>query len=457
MRLADAAQNREGGIRSVTVSPLDSALLGPLLSDSETARLFSDEAMIGAMLEFESALARVEERVGAIPAGSAAAIAAATSSLEPESRLLGAGSAESGHPVGTLVGLLRKASGPSGDYVHWGATAQDVVDTALVMRLREAVDRFDTRLGEVVNSLARVARLHRHTVMAGRTRSQQAVPVSFGLKAAGWLAPLGRHRRRLAELRPRALAVQLGGAAGTLGVLARHGTAVMDGMAQELGLAVPPTPWHAQRDGLAELAGWLSLVSGSLAKMGQDLVLLAQTEVGEASDGSDGASTAMPQKCNPVRSEVLVAIGRANAGLLASMHLASIQEHERGGSAWMLEWLTLPQMAVLTGASLRLGLEVARSIDVNAERMLRNIESSARVVLAEAAAISLSKHWPLEEARRIVASASRTARATGEDLIDILARETRAKVDWAALRDPANWLGSADAFIERAIESSSTP
>ena len=457
MRLANAARHRWRGTPSVTVSPLNSALLGPLLSDAETAALFSDEAMIAAMLEFESALARVEERIGAIPSGSATAITAAARSLEPDPRLLGTGSAESGHPVATLVGLLREQSGPAGDYVHHGATAQDVIDTALVLGLREAVDRFDSRLGEIADSLAEVARLHRNTVMAGRTRSQQAVPVPFGLKAAGWLAPLGRHRKRLAELRPRALAVQLGGAAGTLGVLARHGNEIMDGLAHELGLAAPPTPWHTQRDGLAELAGWLSLVSGSLAKMGQDLVLLAQTEVGEAGDGSDGGSSAMPQKSNPVRSEVLVAIGRANAGLLGTMHLASIQEHERSGSAWTLEWLTLPQMAVLTGASLRLGLEVARSIDVNAERMLRNIESSSGIVLAEAAAIALSKHRSLEEARRIVASASRTTRATGESLIDVLARETRATVDWAALRDPTNWLGSADAFIERAIKASSTP
>ena len=441
----------------MTVSPLSSELLGPLLSDAATAGLFSDEAMVGAMLDFESALARVEERAGVIPAGSATAITEAARSLKPDMRLLGAGSAETGHPVATLVGLLREASGLSGDWVHRGATAQDVVDTAVVMRMSEAVDRFDRRLGEIVDSLAGVARLHRNTVMAGRTRSQQAVPVSFGLKAAGWLVPLGRHRRRLAELRPRALAVQFGGAAGTLGTLASHGTDVMDGLARELGLAVPPTPWHAQRDGLAELAAWFSLVSGSLAKMGQDLVSLAQTEVGEARDGSKGGSSAMPQKSNPVRSEVLVAIGRANAGLLGSVHLASIQEHERSGSAWTLEWLTLPQMAVLTGASLRVGLEVARSIDVNAGRMLRNIESSAGMILAEAAAIALSKHWPQMEARRAVASASRTSRATGEDLIDVLARETRADVDWAALRDPANWLGSADAFIERAIESSSRP
>ena len=439
----------------MTVSPLNSAMLGPLLSDAETASLFSDESMIRAMLDFEVALAVVEERVGAIPAGSAAPIAAAAKSMKPDPKLLGAGSADAGHPVAALVGQLRRECGPAGSYIHRGATAQDIVDTALVMRLREALERFDALLDQIVDALSGVARQHRTAVMAGRTRSQQAVPVSFGLKAAGWLAPLGRHRRRLAELRPRALAVQFGGAAGTLSVLGARGTAVMDGLARELDLAVPPVPWHAQRDGLAELAGWFSMVSGSLAKMGQDLVLLAQTEVGEASDGSAGGSSAMPHKSNPVRSEVLVAIGRANASLLASMHQAAIQEHERSGSAWTLEWLTLPQMAVLTGASLRLGSEVARSIDANTERMLRNMQASGALVLAEAAAVALSSHCPPAEARRIVASASRRTRATGEDLIDVLARETRASIDWASLRDPANWLGSADAFIQRAIEASS--
>ena len=441
----------------MTVSPLSSALFGPLLSDEETAALFSDEAVIAAMLDFEAALAVAEERAGAIPSGSAARIAAAAESFRPNAEALGAGSARSGHPVAALVGLLRKECGPAADHVHRGATAQDVLDTALAMRLSTALDLFDDRIAAIVGTLAGVARRHRGTVMAGRTRSQQAVPTTFGLKAAGWLAPLGRHRRRLAELRPRVLTVQLGGAAGTLGALGSLGIAVMEGLARELGLAAPPTPWHGQRDGLAELASWLSLVSGSLAKMGRDLVLLAQSEVGEVSEGSRGGSSAMPHKSNPVRSETLVAIGRANSGLLASMHQAAIQEQERDGSAWTLEWLTLPQMTVLTGASLRLGLEVARSIEADKQRMMRNIESSAGTILAEAAAIALGEHCSWEEARRIVGKAARAARASGEGLLDILERETRAPVDWASLRDPSTLLGSADAFIDRAIESANAP
>ena len=301
--------------------------------------------------------------------------------------------------------------------------------------------------------LAELARAHRRTVMAGRTRTQQAVPVSFGLKAAGWLAPLGRHRSRLAELRPRVLSAQLGGAAGTLAVLGSRGPAVLEGLAREMGLAAPPAPWHSQRDGLAEVAGWLALVTGSLAKIGQDVALLAQSEVGEVSDGSDGGSSSMPHKSNPVRSETLVAIGRANAGLLASMHQAAIHEHERSGAAWTLEWLTLPQMAVLTGGALRQALSVVRSLSADAGRMRRNIAESGRAALAEAAVGALSQRISLQDSRRLVADASRRARETGADVVAILKRETDVAVDWEALRDPANALGAADEFIDRILEA----
>ncbi len=436
----------------MTVSPLDSALLGPLLSDAETAELFSDEAAVRAMLDFEVALAVAEERCGVIPAGTAEAIASAAAALDPDWKLLGAGSDASGHPVAELVRQLRCAAGPAGDYVHWGATAQDVVDTALVMRLAELLNQFDLRLKRLVGALAQQADSHRRTVMAGRTRNQQAVPITFGLKIAGWLLPLVRHRQRLIELRPRTLTVQLGGAAGTLGVLEQRGLAVMEELARGLGLGAPAGPWHTQRDGLAELAGWLSLVTGSLAKMGMDLSLLAQTEINEATDGSIGSSSAMPHKTNPVRSEALIAAGRANASLLASMHQAAIQEHERSGSAWILEWLTLPQMATLAAASLRLAQQIVDALKADPARMLRNIESSGGAVVAEAAAALLAQAMPVAESRRLVENASRRSRDSGTGLIEILERETHADVAWERLRDPANWLGSNDALIDRAIE-----
>ena len=431
-------------------------MLGPLVSDPEISSLFSDDAAIRAMLAFEAALAQAQERLEVIPAGSASRISAAAASLKPDRKLLGEGAVSAGHPVAALVGQLREAVGPAADYVHLGATAQDVMDTALTMRLTTALDRFDSRLKELVELLAAHARDHRNTVMPGRTRSQHAVPVSFGLKAAGWLLPLVRNRKRLSELRPRALTVQLGGAAGTLGVLAPKGVAVMEEVARELKLSIPPAPWHSQRDGLAEIASWLSLVTSSLAKMGQDLTLLAQSEIGEASDGSHGHSSAMPHKSNPVRSEVLVTIGRANAGLLASMHQAAIHEHERSGSAWTLEWLTLPQMAVLTGASLRLARAVAESLDPDPKSMLLNVERSHGLLLAEFAAFALSKHYSLPEARRIVSDASRRAFETDQQLLEILAAETQADIDWDALANPATWLGSTPDFIARALRAAAS-
>ena len=435
----------------MTSPPFDSSLLGNLVVDAETAECFSDEAAVRAMLQFEVALATVQERLGVIPAGSAAQIGSVAEAFEPNWAGLVTSMPLSGHPVAELVRQFREAAGPAGQYVHFGATAQDVMDTALVTRLSRVLTILAGRMERLIGALADQADRHRKTVMAGRTRTQQAVPVTFGLKAAGWLLPLARHRLRLAELWPRVMTVQFGGAAGTLGTLRGKGLVVMEELAQELGLHAPAAPWHSQRDGFAELAGWLSLLTGSLGKMGQDLALLAQTEIAEASDGSVGSSSAMPHKSNPIRSEVLVTIGRSNATLLASMHQAAIHEHERGGSAWALEWLTLPQMAMLAGGALRTAFDVLDGLEIDPDRMARNLASSSGTILAEAARMVLAAAIPLKEADRRVKNASRQARRTGGDLIEILQRDGPADVDWAALEDPGQWLGSAEAFIDRAI------
>lgn len=437
----------------MTASPWDSALLKPLVSDDETASLFSDRAAVRAMLDFEVALAVVQERLGLIPRGASRRIHAAAARLEPRWKELGSGTQQAGHPVSALVGHLRSLSGDAADHVHRGATAQDVLDTALVMRLSQALDLLEARLDRLGRMLRSLAEQHRHVVMAGRTRTQQAVPFTFGLKVAGWLLPVARHRERLDQLRPRSLAVQLGGAAGTLGALGSRGAAVMDGLARELRLSAPPAPWHSQRDGMAEVAGWLALVSGSLAKVGQDVCLMAQSEVGEANDGSAGVSSAMPHKANPVRSEILVALGRANAAQLASMHQAMIHEHERSGAAWTLEWLALPQMAVATGASLRLGLEVAGALEPHPARMLGNLRDSGERVLAEAAAVLLAERSGTVAAQRLVAAASRESIKSGRKLTDILAERTDKGLDWTRLRDPAHWLGSASELIDRALQA----
>ncbi len=439
----------------MSLTPLDSALTGSLLSDPDSLALFDDRAVLGAMLRVEGALALVQGRLGLIPADLAARIAEAAAGLDLDPAALAAGSAASGVPVPALVARLRAAAGgAAASHVHFGATSQDIVDTGLVLRLRDLLDLADRRLGSLVDSLAGTADRHRHTVMAGRTRTQQAVPVSFGLKAAGWLLPLVRQRTRLAELRPRLLLLQFGGAAGTLAALGEDGPAVAAALAEELGLGLPPMPWHAQRDGMAELAGWLSLTSGILGKFGQDAMLLAQSEVAELRESGDagrGGSSTMPQKANPVAAEALVALARFNAGQVGQMHQALVHAQERDGAAWQLEWLVLPQMAVATGTALRHADAMAAEMQVDAGRMRATLDAANGLLLAEAASFALAAHMPRTEAQDLVKAASQEALAGGRHLMDLLAARTAAPVDWQRLKDPAAYLGATDSFIDRAL------
>ena len=446
----------------MTVSPFDSTLFQSLFSGREIAKLFSDQAAVAQMLCVEAALARVQGRLGIIPAEAADTIDRVLFETVLPAAELTDGTGDAGVPVPALVAALRSRVGPeAGQYLHWGATSQDIMDTALMLTLASAVEVLAMRLEHSIQALKSLAEKHRATVMVARTRSQQALPMTFGLKAANWLAPLLRHRMRLAELRPRLLVVQFGGAAGTLSALDGRGLEVMEALAAELKLQVPAGPWHTQRDGLAEFAGWLSLVTGSLGKLGQDIVLMSQNEVGEireggqaqGEDGARGGSSTMPQKSNPVSSEVLVTAARNNATLLPALHQALLQEHERGGSAWQLEWLSLPQMVVSTVVSLKHALYLAENLEVDAARMKANLEASKGLTLAEAATFTLAQHLPRPEAQSLVKQCCREAFANDRHLIDVLAERCDAPVDWGALREPSNYLGVSDALIDRVLKS----
>lgn len=344
----------------MTVSPFDHPVLSALVGDEAAARAFSFEAELEAMLAFERALARAEAAEGVIPDAAAQAIAAA--SFKPDMTKLRAGVARDGIAVPELVRQLRQAvPEPHREHVHFGATSQDVIDSALTLRLRAIVELCDRRLMELIVRFAGLDARFGRKPLTGITRMQPAIPIRVADRLDAWRQPLERHRRRLSELSPRLLVVQFGGAAGTLDKLGGKAAAVRKRLAAELSLADAPQ-WHSQRDNLAEFAAWLSLVTGSLGKFGQDVALMA-LQGDEIRLSGGGGSSAMSHKQNPVAAETLVALAHFNAAQLAAMHGPLVHELERSGAAWTLEWLVLPQMVVATAGALRLATELTDKIE----------------------------------------------------------------------------------------------
>jgi 3-carboxy-cis,cis-muconate cycloisomerase len=445
---------------------LGSAIFAPLFGDDEVAKLLDDQAQVRALVEVETALARAEERLGVIPSSAAEQISKAVSPERIDIAALAKGTLRSGFPIIALVQEIRRLVGTeAAAYVHWGATTQDIMDTACVLQLRSVIKLFENRLAELARRMEQLADRHRRTILAGRTHGQQALPVSFGLKVASWLAPLIRHAERLNEISPRLLVVQFGGAAGTLAALGDKGLAVMQALAEELKLATPAMPWHAQRDSLVEFAGWLSLVTGGLGKMAQDIILLAQTEVDEVAESAEegrGGSSTMPQKSNPIVSELVVAAARMNASLLSAMHQALIQEQERATHGWQVEWLTLPQMVIFTGGALKHALYLARNLKVDEAKMRDNIARANDVILAEAAVFALAKAMPRPKAEELVKKACGIAVSEGKPLIEVVKKLAGSlvpdgSVDWQALAMPENYIGETEKIIDRVLKSANKP
>lgn len=344
-------------------SPFDHPWLADLVGDDEIAPQFSVTAEIEEFSWFEEALARAEAVEAVISAAAMEAIAAACQTFSPDLAAVRAAAARDGVAVPELVRQLRGAIGePYGKHVHYGATSQDVVDTSLVRRLAPVLALFDGRLTALIGTLHSLDSRFGAQRLMGLTRMQDALPITVADRLAAWRLPLERHLQRLGELQPRVIVLQFGGAVGTLDKLGDKGPAVARRLGAALDLPVPPRAWHTQRDGLAELAGWLALVSGSLGKLGADVALLAQNPGGDIVLAGGGTSSAMPHKHNPVAAEVLVALGRYNATLLPAMHQALLAEGERSGAAWTLEWLALPQMVTTTGAALRTAARLLESV-----------------------------------------------------------------------------------------------
>jgi 3-carboxy-cis,cis-muconate cycloisomerase len=443
------------------ISILDSELFGDLFGvDERIAAVFADRQRLADLLAVEVALARAEAAVGVIPKAAADTIATAAASLEIDTGAIRRSVGASGVPIIELVRQLRLAVGAdAGGFVHRGATSQDIVDTGAMLALRRATTLIEGRLKEAIDALIALADDHRSTIMAGRTHGQQASPITFALKVANWLAPLSRHWRRLSELKPRLFVVQFGGAAGTLAALGDRGPAVQDALARELDLG-PAVPWHTQRDTIVEYGNWLALVAGSFGKMGQDLTLLAQTEVGEileSSDGARGGSSTMPHKANPIRSEMLVVAAQVTAALLSALHGAALQEHERSTHGWPLEWFVLPQMIALTYGSAGHAAHVARDLKVDAARMRDNIHAAGDVALAESLSLALAEKMPLEDAQALVKRAAIETRGSSDSLVAAVRRFAAGRgletaIDWDRLSDPSGYLGATRHIVDRILD-----
>lgn len=347
----------------MTISPFDHPLLSQLLGDDEVAAFFGFEAELYGATVFETALADCCAEAKLIEPEAAATIRTRLRDFKPDMVRLGAATKRDGVMIPDLVAQMRSHIGPPhGHHLHYGATSQDVTDTGLVLRIAEALGVIERRLGDLTKFLGELERRFGAHKLTGVTRMQRALPITVADRVRTWQAPLIRHHLRIEEIRPRLLVLQLGGAVGTLHAFNGKGPEVAAFLAERLKLALPAHSWHVERDSMAEFAGWLSLVTGSLGKMGQDLLLMAQNVVGEAVFAGAGGSSAMPHKQNPVAAEALVALAHFNAAMLSAMHDAQIHENERSGSAWTLEWMVLPQMVVATSGALRRACDMIESI-----------------------------------------------------------------------------------------------
>ena len=447
----------------MTVNPADSPLMGGLFGTEAMRTLFSDRGRLQAMLDVEAALARVQADLGIIPADAASAIARAARVDNLDLPEIAASTVLVGYPVVALVKQLGRAAGvEAARYVHWGATTQDILDTALVLQIRAGLDQIDAALRDLARSLMHQAVTHRNTVMAGRTHLQHALPVTFGYKCAVWLAPLIDHRERLQALRRRTLRVQFGGAVGTLASLGHDGRRVTEALASDLGLACPDAPWHVARDGLAEVAGALGLLCGTLAKFATDIVLLMQTEVGEVFEphqhGRGGSST-MPQKRNPIASEYVLAATRGVHALVPLLFGAMAQDQERSTGPWQSEQLALPQIFVLTSGALMHSTAIAAGLAVDSERMRRNLEATGGLILAEAAMMALAPTMGRGPAHDAVERACNAAIDGRRSLIDVLAEDARVsslldRVALERLLDPFAYIGESQTIVDRVVAKS---
>lgn len=410
-------------------SPADSAIYSSLLGDAETARLFSDAAEIRAMLLVEGALARVQGAAGIIPAEAAAFIDRASREVMIDPSALAEETARNGVPVPALLAAFRKeASAPDMmQYLHWGATSQDIMDTALALRLRRVMDIWQLRLARVLALLADLAQQYADLPMAARTYGQIATPTTFGAVLAAWGWPLITHQGRLESLRGEVLRLSLSGAAGTMSAMGGQGPAIRAALARELDLADPEHSWHSERTGMGALAGFAAGLAASLGKLGEDVFLLAQSGLGEVSIGAGGASSTMPQKQNPVGPSALVALARYVIGQSGLVQGAGLHRQQRDGAAWFSEWLSLPASCIALGRMLSTAEAVLAEMTPNAAAMQAQMAPS---LYAEALTFALAAWQPRPQAEAEVKSMLASSSIQAQPLQAVVAQRY-PQLDWA--------------------------
>ncbi|KAK5743973.1 hypothetical protein LTR17_002311 [Elasticomyces elasticus] len=448
------------------VSAIDSLLFKNLFGTAEVRAVFEDKAYIQRCVDVETALARAQAKVGVIPEQVGAQITNACSSIKLDYDKLSDETEVVGYPILPLVRQLTTAcGGNAGKYVHWGATTQDIQDTATVLQVKAGLEIVEQKLRSIATILGDLAKRYRDTPMAGRTHLQHALPVTFGYKCAVYLSSLQRHLERLQQLKARCLLVQFGGAAGTLASLGSgdEGLLVREALADELGLHNPIITWHTARDGIAEVINLLAMIGGSLGKLAMDLMFMSSNELSEVSEPfvpHRGASSTMPQKRNPISSEVILAaskILRANAGLCLD---AMITDFERASGPWHLEWVAVPESFVVVVGALSQAEFALSGLVVNTEAMKRNLESTRGLIVAEAVMMELAGHIGRQQAHDLIYEACKTTIEAGEStsLFDVLIQSEQVNsviqgARLAELCEPANYLGAAGRMVDEVLAS----
>jgi len=449
------------GEQGMPATLVDSAIFGNIFATETMRRVWSDENRTQKYLDVEAALARVQGRLGLIPAEAAEEIVRHCSVDRIDMDALRRQTERIGYPVLGVVSQLNALCRDGlGEYCHWGATTQDITDTATVLQMREAFELIEADLEAISAALAGLARRYRDTPMAGRSNLQQAVPVSFGYKMAGLLAAIERHRERLAQLKPRLLVGEFAGAAGTLASLEKGAMQTQEGLMRELGLGQPVIAWHTLRDCVAEAGAFLGLLGGTLGKLSMDVKLLMQTEVGEVFEPfahGRGSSSTMPQKRNPISGCYIhgaISVVRQHAAALMD---AMVADHERSTGPWQIEWIVLPEAFCLTAGALRQARALVEGLEVDEARMRANLDLTHGLVASEAVMMGLGPHLGRERAHDLVYDLCREAIAQNRPLVDLLAEnaEISRHLDRPALErlcDPANYLGLAGAMVDRVLE-----